>query len=174
MFFGIIALVGLMVLAEYLSYDNRLLGAQWARDVLPFGIATKPLWLAVLSGVCLAGCLYLLRDFRPVPRTFILYTPRSSGAAAAGPVYIKTGASAYAGFSSRALARRFALHWELTPSPLVIPLGDLGTKVPAETGPAAGVVRFTSLKTLEEYFRDPQAFTGEKHFFRLRPAAGAG
>jgi hypothetical protein len=60
-FLGIVALVGIAALFEHLA---DLKGTEWLRRIFPFGIATDPAWLSLVSVSALAGSVLLMRVAR--------------------------------------------------------------------------------------------------------------
>jgi hypothetical protein len=58
LFLGAVAFVGFAALVEHVT---QLKEAEWLRHIFPFGIATDPMWLSVVSISALAASVLLLR-----------------------------------------------------------------------------------------------------------------
>ena len=58
LFLGIVAFVGFAALFEHVA---NLKGSEWLRSIFPFGIATDPTWLSVVSVSALVVSALLLK-----------------------------------------------------------------------------------------------------------------
>jgi hypothetical protein len=61
MFCGLLSFVGAVALKEHL---DPYLGAHWLREILPFGLATQPLWLTLITVGSGTAAWFLLRQLR--------------------------------------------------------------------------------------------------------------